>query len=522
MARDKGQSKFSSNFEVKIAEMLDPRLLVDTKEELIKKDTWPSDGNTIYMKEGMYVYVKGDGFYELVSLANILATDYSGWKKAAGGEESQQNIITLPTLSVTTSGSCTKNDYDAIVKAFNNKYILLINNDTGYSICNISFYSQSYYLTFIYSDTSNNTFIKTIRISYDLYIHVNTIIKINDKQDKLVSGTNIKTINGDSVLGSGNIGVQSPLVSGTNIKTINNESILGSGNLSIPNNIYISKILTPTNIHTILDGGVINVENNLVIEELSNAKGKLIVFLDEEETIVAFNFYTSDVDYPVYSFDYCGYSSNGEYVTKTISYNYDSKEFYLEGGVALNRYYVTLSLTTILNGYLTLTQEQFDIIQKCAIKKYPLYIGNTIEGYRKVIYTHAINNIIYLILTYSVNNPINIMLQISMSDYSVSWKYIPNTTIKSLTAGDGGVVTLDPNIYYYLKTSVSYIVITFSNLEMDGMLNEYLFQIDGGITVTLPNTIKWQNEVTPTFEAGYTYEISVINNLACFAEFKTA
>jgi hypothetical protein len=53
------------------------------------------------------------------------------------------------------------------------------------------------------------------------------------KQDTLVSGTNIKTVNNTSLLGAGNIAVQPTLVSGTNIKTINNNSILGSGNLDI-------------------------------------------------------------------------------------------------------------------------------------------------------------------------------------------------------------------------------------------------------------------------------------------------
>lgn len=57
--------------------------------------------------------------------------------------------------------------------------------------------------------------------------------QINAKQDTLVSGTNIKTINSTSVLGSGDIAVQSTLVSGTNIKTINSTSILGSGNISV-------------------------------------------------------------------------------------------------------------------------------------------------------------------------------------------------------------------------------------------------------------------------------------------------
>jgi len=97
---------------------------------------------------------------------------------------------------------------------------------------------------------------------------------ITTKQDTLVSGTNIKTINNESILGSGNITAsgdtnvietvkvnntpltpdanksvnidlsgyattsdlsnkQDTLVSGTNIKTINNNSLLGSGNIDI-------------------------------------------------------------------------------------------------------------------------------------------------------------------------------------------------------------------------------------------------------------------------------------------------
>ena len=84
------------------------------------------------------------------------------------------------------------------------------------------------------------------------------------RQETLVSGTNIKTINNQSLLGSGNItiqggggggvtdvevdgtsvvsggvaeidltGKQDTLVSGTNIKTINSQSLLGSGNITI-------------------------------------------------------------------------------------------------------------------------------------------------------------------------------------------------------------------------------------------------------------------------------------------------
>ena len=90
---------------------------------------------------------------------------------------------------------------------------------------------------------------------------------LDGKQDTLVSGENIKTINGNSLLGSGNIDIQGgsgdtvsytqtetsgdelgvvtingnaksiygqeKLVAGTNLKTINGNSLLGSGNITI-------------------------------------------------------------------------------------------------------------------------------------------------------------------------------------------------------------------------------------------------------------------------------------------------
>lgn len=86
---------------------------------------------------------------------------------------------------------------------------------------------------------------------------VNTVFNVNGLtgnvtvQDTLVSGTNIKTINNQSLLGSGNITisgtgavdsvngetgdvtVQETLVSGTNIKTINGSTLLGSGNITV-------------------------------------------------------------------------------------------------------------------------------------------------------------------------------------------------------------------------------------------------------------------------------------------------
>jgi len=62
--------------------------------------------------------------------------------------------------------------------------------------------------------------------------------QLNGKQATLVSGTNIKTVNSTSLVGSGNVAVQPTLVSGTNIKTVGGNSLLGSGDVSLPGMTY--------------------------------------------------------------------------------------------------------------------------------------------------------------------------------------------------------------------------------------------------------------------------------------------
>ena len=86
------------------------------------------------------------------------------------------------------------------------------------------------------------------------------------KQDTLVSGTNIKTINSTSLVGSGDVAVQATLVSATNIKTINGSSILGSGDLVVSGGggntqIYLDQ--SPDNGTYALLSGSINGSNTL-------------------------------------------------------------------------------------------------------------------------------------------------------------------------------------------------------------------------------------------------------------------
>lgn len=87
MARNKGTFQFAANFEVKAAEALDPRIVVATKSELINKETWPSDGDTLYLYEGLLVSVADEGkIYMLTNVADALSADYSAWKEIGAAE----------------------------------------------------------------------------------------------------------------------------------------------------------------------------------------------------------------------------------------------------------------------------------------------------------------------------------------------------------------------------------------------------------------------------------------------------
>jgi hypothetical protein len=78
-------------------------------------------------------------------------------------------------------------------------------------------------------DIATNTTTKVQLANLPVQTAVTTALAT--KQDTLVSGTNIKTVNSTSLVGSGNVAVQATLVSGTNIKTLNSVSLLGAGDI---------------------------------------------------------------------------------------------------------------------------------------------------------------------------------------------------------------------------------------------------------------------------------------------------
>lgn len=94
---------------------------------------------------------------------------------------------------------------------------------------------------------------------------------------------------------------------------------------------------------------------------------------------------------------------------------------------------------------------------------------------------------------------------------------------KQLSTSTSSSMTLSPNIYYRnTNTSLSSLTITLGSVSNSNILNEYFVEFttrSSGTTISLPSSIKWANGVTPTFENGKTYQISIVNNLGTCVKF---
>lgn len=82
---------------------------------------------------------------------------------------------------------------------------------------------------------------------------------------------------------------------------------------------------------------------------------------------------------------------------------------------------------------------------------------------------------------------------------------------------------LTPNVFH-VWDEVASLDLSFAG-ETSGVANEYLFQFTSGATattLTLPDDIKWANDVAPTIAENMIYQISVLRGLASVLEFGNA
>ena len=94
---------------------------------------------------------------------------------------------------------------------------------------------------------------------------------------------------------------------------------------------------------------------------------------------------------------------------------------------------------------------------------------------------------------------------------------------KQLSTSTSDTMTLSPNIYYRnTNISLSKLTITLGSISNSNIINEYFVEFtisSSGTTVSLPSTVKWANGSAPTFDAGCTYQVSIVNNLGTYIKF---
>lgn len=117
MARNLGTFTYAANYEVKMQAALDPRVAVTNKADLITKDTWPHDGDTIYLYEGLLVAVASTNeVYMLTNLAQAVQgindatniTNYAGWTRVDAGAATQVEVIDNLTSDSATAALSAK------------------------------------------------------------------------------------------------------------------------------------------------------------------------------------------------------------------------------------------------------------------------------------------------------------------------------------------------------------------------------------------------------------------------------
>lgn len=82
---------------------------------------------------------------------------------------------------------------------------------------------------------------------------------------------------------------------------------------------------------------------------------------------------------------------------------------------------------------------------------------------------------------------------------------------------------IEPNKFNLWATPIAALEISFA-AGTSGYVSEYMIQFtcpqNTATTLTLPNTVRWMNDDEIIPEAGYTYQISIIDGLAVYAEWE--
>lgn len=342
------------------------------------------------------------------------------------------------------------------------------------------------------SDVENNTIDRHTHSNKSLLdsLTANDINNWNNKQDELVSGTNIKTINNESILGSGNISISgggtgtSNYNDLTNKPSINNVVLSGNKSLSslgiinfsgnyndLTNKPDLSKYATTTSL-----GSEITARENAD----TNLQNQIDALTVSSDVIDVVGTYT----------DLQNYSTTHVKANDIIKVLQDSTH-----GDAMS--YYRWVITNNVGAW--------------------VYVGS--EG---PYYTKAESDILLNAKQNEITS--SNKLASDLVDDTGQTNLFVTSTEKTTWSGKQDkipvetssltTITIDPNKYYTFG-EVASLTITLATPTDNTVYNEYMFEFDSGTTptsLTLPNTVSWVE--TPTIEASKTYQVSIVNNIA--------
>ena len=348
----------------------------------------------------------------------------------------------------------------------------------------------------------------------------------------ITSHQSIKTINNNTITGSGNVSVGTITqvqANGTNVST--------SGVANIPaasTSAYgVTKLSSATNsTSTSLAATASAVK---AAYDLANSYKGTVTGVKVNGTTKSPTSGTVDVGNVVTSIKVNGTTkspTSGVVDLGTISGGGSSEPYVLDVTSLASSAGAEFGVMGEISFEITLASETITEIEN-ALNEHNLAIKTVTALYRNIsyIYTGAFvlpNNAFAFGANGSYNgNPfvesVSIMIDRDTSVCYI-WVQVLPPYGKFIREASGGSMMVYEN-EYTINTNkyLTSLTVTFQGGFTPRFLSEYFFEFTintSGTTVSLPSDIKWVNEEVPTFRNGYTYQVSVVNGFGIIAEFK--
>ena len=385
--------------------------------------------------------------------------------------------------------------------------------------------------------TNSNCYVGTDNCLYSGGTKVLTAHQdISGKQDKLTSGTNIKTVNSNSLLGSGNISV------GTITKVqANGTDVASSGTANIPaasTSAYgVTKLSSATNsTSTSLAATASAVKSAYDLangkwtynaDTIKAVKVNNAVAADSASSVAWSGVTSTPTSLSGYGITdaYTKSTADGKFITGARS-AYDVNKLYNAGihmvasgsNVPCGSNY-GVCLTLPYRGLYNNSKPDFgaqiflpngDDETKPNSMYFRTALADTWNAWQEV----ATKGSLATVATSGSYNDLS-------NKPTIPAAYKGNYSTSALTASSTSF-TLNPNTYYTITPS-SASTRTFSfGSATSGIVNEYIVEINMSSyapTIAFPSSVVWANETAPEYTKGKKYIISIVNNYAVFAEF---